>query len=138
MTWIEPKTDWTENDYIVTENDNAYNRIVGNISYLKCLVDELFSGVTDFQVGEEKTHLSLIYAREMNDIENALEILNADTYRLDIGEKQLFKANGRTPLWTEFNRIENACLKLYKMLKAHKNALPRLSITLGGEKGMKV
>ena len=136
MGWIEPKTDWTENDYIVTENDNAYNRIVGNISYLKNLAEELFSEVTDFPVGEEKTFLSLIYAREMNDIENALEILNADTYGLDIGEKQLFKANGRTPLWTEFNRIETACLKLYKMLIAHKNALPRLSMTLGGEKGI--
>lgn len=138
MVWTEPKTDWMENDYIVTENDNAYNRIVGNIGYLKNLANELFSGVTDFPVGEEKTYLSLIYAREMNDIENALEILNADTYGLDIGEKQSYKANGRTPLWTEFNRIENACLKLYKMLTAHKNALPRLSITLGGEKGMKV
>ena len=138
MAWSKPKTDWKPTDYVVTSTENAYNRIIGNISFLKALADELFANLTEVDMGEEKTYLSMIYAREMNDIENALETLNLKTYGFDIGEKQTFRANGSTPLWSEFNRIESAILLLYNTMMAHKEALPRLSFTLGSQKGIKV
>lgn len=135
MAWIKPKTDWTADNFFNIED---YNRIIGNISYLKALASDLFAKLTDLSLGEEKTYLSTIYAREMNNIENALETLNLETYGLGIGEKQTFKANASTPLWSEFNRIESACLLLYNTMTAHKNALPRLAFTLGGQKGIRV
>lgn len=135
MAWIKPKTDWTAGDYF---NSKDYNRIIGNISFLRVLADELFTRLTDLSMGEEKTYLSLLYAREINNIENALETLNLETYGLGIGEKQIFKANGSTPLWSEYNRIESASLLLYETMTAHKNALPRLAFRLGGQKGLKV
>lgn len=135
MAWIEPKTDWISSDYFNAED---YNRIVGNISYLKALADELFSNLTNLSMGEEKTHLSLIYAREMNNIESSLETLNLETYDLNIGETTEYRANGSTPLYSEFNRIESAILLLYNTMNSHKEALPRLSFTLGGQKGIKV
>lgn len=133
--WIEPKTDWAENDYFNAED---YNRIIGNITYLKAYLDDLFNDLTNISLGDEKTVQSLIYAREMNAIEQALETLNLDTYSLDIGEKQTYKANKATPLFSEFNRIENAILKLYKTMVAHKAALPGLAFVLGRQKGIKV
>lgn len=133
--WIEPKTDWAENDYF---NASDYNRIIGNIAYLKAYLDGLFASLTNVSLGEEKTYLSLIYAREMNDIEQALEKLNSETYRFDIGETQTYRANKPTPLWSEFNRIESAILLLYNTMIVHKKNLPRLAFTLGGQKGVKV
>ena len=50
----------------------------------------------------------------------------------------LFRDNGPTPLWNEFNRIESAVILLYKTMVSHKNALKRLDFALGGEKGIKV
>lgn len=135
MAWTEPKTDWNveyRGDY------EDINRITGNIAYLKELASELFHEVTEISFGSQKTVTSMFYAREMNYIEETLDTLNLETYGLGIGEKQIYKTNGSTPLWSEFNRIESASLLLYNTLRAHKNSLPSLSITLGGEKGIKV
>ena len=135
MAWIEPKTDWISTDYFNIED---YNRIIGNIRYLKALSEALFKSFDTLSMGEEKTYVSMIYAREMNAIESNLEIINTNTYSFDIGETQTFQANKSTPLWSEFNRIESACLLLYNTMIAHKNALPRLAFTLGGQKGIRV
>lgn len=135
MAWIEPKTDWTSSDFFNAED---YNRIIGNINHLKTLAGDLFYGLSILSTSEEKTVMSLIYAREMNDIENALESLNMETYGLEIGDKQTFKANGSTPLWSEFNRIESAILLLYNTMVVHKDNLPRLAFRLGNQKGIRV
>lgn len=135
MAWIEPKTDWMENDYF---NASDYNRIIGNTTYLKTYLDDLFLNLTNVSLGEEKTYTSLFYAREMNAIENALEKLNLETYKFDIGETKEYKANGATPLWSEFNRIESAMLLLYKTMVVHREALPKLDFKLGRRKGIKV
>ena len=135
MAWIEPKTDWVASDYFNIED---YNRIIGNITHLKALADDLFLKLTNLSMGEEKNHLSLIYAREMNNIESSLETLNLETYDFNIGEKTEYRANGSTPLYSEFNRIESAILLLYKTMTSHKEALQRFAFILGGQKGIKV
>ena len=135
MAWIEPKTDWISTDYFNIED---YNRIIGNISYLKAFAEELFKSINTLDMGEEKTYVSMIYAREMNTIESNLATINFNTYNFNIGKTQTLQANKRTPLWSEFNRIESACLLLYRTLAAHKNALPRFAFTLGGQKGIRV
>ena len=83
MSWIEPKTDWTSSDYFNAED---YNRIIGNVIYLKAFSDTLFNSLTNVSLGEEKTKISLIYAREMNNIESSIDKLNFETYRLNIGD----------------------------------------------------
>lgn len=135
MAWIEPKTNW-----VSTEHFNAvdYNRIIGNIAYVKTLAEELFSQVTDVSMGEEKTYLSMIYAREMNVIESSVKTLNLETYRFAVGETKTYKANGSTPLWSDFNRIEGAILLLHNTMIAHKAALKKLEFRLGDQKGIKV
>ena len=74
----------------------------------------------------------------MNAIETALETLNLETYRFNIGEKEEYETNKATPLWTEFNRIESAILKLYDMMIAHERNRTRLAFTLGNQKGLRV
>lgn len=133
--WIEPKTDWTSNDYVNTVD---YNRIIGNIAYLKAYLDGLFADLTNVSLGEEKAVESLIYAREINAIEVALETLNLETYKFDIGERKEYMANRRTLDFNELNRIECAILLLYQTMVIHKENLPRLAFTLGGQKGIKV
>lgn len=132
--WLPPKIDWTENDYF---NAKDYNRIIGNMYFLRGYMDKLFLDLTDISRADDKTYESLIYAREINDIEQTLERLNLETYKFDIGETKTYKANKATPLWTEFNRIESAMLLLYKTMIAHKEALPRLAFKLGRQKGIK-
>lgn len=135
MEWIEPKTDWTANDAF---DHVAYNRVTGNISYLKAFADILFAHLTELSLETEKDNLSRIYARHMNDIENGLELFNAETYDLEIGETKSYKPNGNVPTYEEYNRIESACLRLYNELTVHKANLPRLAFTLGGQKGIRV
>lgn len=135
---IEGKTDWTAETPINSADGNGYNRIINNLKQLKAFADTLFNDLTDVSLGEEKDYLSLIYAREMNAIEDALETINLETANLEIGGKQIFRANGKTPIYTEYNRIESAILSLYKTLMSQKNALSRLSFRLGGQKGIRV
>ena len=135
MAWIEPKTNWESTDYFNIED---YNRIVGNLTYLKDLSLELFKDFTTEDMVGSKDYSSMIYAREINAIENNLETVNINTYNFDIGDTKEFYPNKATPLWSEFNRIESAMLLLHNTMLAHKNALPRLAFTLGGQKGLKV
>ena len=79
MEWINPKTDWSGSKNERFEYSD-YNRIVGNIAFLRQLADELFNGLSAIAEPTKKEVLQLFYAREMNDIENNLETLNAETY----------------------------------------------------------
>ena len=135
MAWIEPKTNWESTDYFNIED---YNRIVGNLTYLKDLSLELFKDFTTEDMVGSKDYSSMIYAREINAIENNLESVNINTYNFDIGDTKEFYPNKTTPLWSEFNRIESSMLLLHNTMLSHKNALPRLAFTLGGQKGLKV
>ena len=134
MAWIEPKTDWVATDYF---NATDYNRINGNVAHLKAYLATLFKEVEISLSEDEKSYLSLIYAREMNAIEDAVSALNNGSYGFTIGEKKTYRANGSTPTYEDFNRLENAILKLYEMAQVHKANLPRLALTLG-QKGIRV
>lgn len=135
MAWIEPKTDWSARDFF---NTTDYNRITGNMAYLKAYLDGLFIGLTNIPTAEEKNVKSFIYAREINTIETALEQINLETYGFDIGEAKEYMANTRTIDFVELNRIESAILLLYRQMVNHKENLTRLAFTLGGQKGIKV
>lgn len=135
-TWQTPKTNWSSKDYF---NAADYNRIIGNISYLrKYMITYLFVELSEISLGNSKNYTSYIYAEEINQIESSLEKLNLETYGLDIGTKQTYKTNGQTPLWIEFNRIESAILMLYSTMTVHKMNKHRLALQLGGDKGIKV
>lgn len=133
--WIEPKTDWTASDYFNAED---YNRIIGNLVYLRAYLGSLFNSLTNVSLGEEKSVESLIYAREINAIEQTLEILNKETYRLAIGETKEYFTNQKTIDYVELNRIEKSILALLQKVVNHKENLTKIAFTLGNQKGIKV
>lgn len=89
-------------------------------------------------IDRNKKQSSLIYAREINNIEKNIETINLKTYQFDIGDTKEYLPNTRTIDYVELNRIESAILMLYETMVAHKNALSRLAFKLGGQKGIKV
>lgn len=133
--WIEPKTDWKSTDRVNTVD---YNRIIGNLDYLKAYFDTFFKDLTEVSLGEEKAVESLIYAREINAIEVALETLNAETFNFNIGETKEYMANRRTLDFNELNRIERALFLLHQTMVIQRENVVRLAIKLGGQKGFKV
>lgn len=135
MAWTEPKTNWTKDDFFNIED---YRRITNNIMYLKDFLDSLFYGLSDMQSMSEKNISEPIYAREINDIENNIELLNIETYKLEIGETKEYFPNQRTMDFNELNRIEKAMFDIYTKMKKHKELLTRLSFRLGNQKGLKV
>lgn len=135
MAWTEPKTNWTKDDFFNIED---YRRITNNIMYLKDFLDSLFYGLSDLQLMSEKNISEPIYAREINDIENNIELLNMETYKLEIGDTKEYFPNQRTMDFNELNRIEKAMFDIYTKMKKHKELLTRLSFRLGNQKGLKV
>ena len=135
MAWIEPKTNWEAADYFNAED---YNRMLGNLAYLKEFSCALVKNFEILDMGAEKTYSDFIYARELNVLEDNLETINLKTYAMNIGEKVVYRDNGNTPLYSEFNRMENAMKKIYEEMSLQKANLSKLAFRLRGQKGIRV
>lgn len=136
MAWQTPRTNYKSTDYL---NYADYNRIVGNLDYLKTEISAFINDVDGYvQLDTNKNVNSILLSEEMNSIENNLEALNLTSYNLNIGIKASYTINGSTPLYSEFNRIESASLRLYNTLKGHIDSIPHLAIRLGGDKTFNV
>jgi hypothetical protein len=137
MEWIEPKTDWDITDYF---NIDDYGRIVNNIAYLKEYAKTILLNLENVEFSEnivnDKTYTSMIYASEINAIEDKLEELNLKTYAVNIGEKKTYYPNEKTMNYDDLNRIETACLNIFKTISSHINEIQRFPFTLGGQKGI--
>jgi hypothetical protein len=137
MEWIEPKTDWDITDYF---NIDDYGRIVNNIAYLKEYAKTILLNLENVEFSEnivnDKTYSSMIYASEINAIEDKLEELNLKTYAVNIGEKKTYYPNEKTMNYDDLNRIETACLNIFKTISSHINEIQRFPFTLGGQKGI--
>lgn len=140
MEWITPKTDWDSADFFNIED---YGRIINNIAYLKVFAKEVLIlelANVDFSedIVNDKTYSSMIYASEINAIEDKLEELNQKTYSINIGDKKVYYPNEKTMNYDDLNRMETACLNIYKTLVSQINGIDRLSFTLGGQKGIRL
>lgn len=132
--WTTPKTDWTEDSFI---NAVDYNRISENLLFLRDLASELFAS-PQFKTMDEKTVYELIYADEMNAIEDNLTALNLGTWGYDIGEQETYVDNGSMPISFELNRIESAMLRIKTELDYQIATLPILSFVLGNMRGIQI
>lgn len=135
LNWIEPKTDWTDNDRFDAPN---YNRIKNNLAYLHEFAEELYKKFNVGDMGSDKDYSSFYYADEINTLADNLEIINSNTYPLDIGEKTLYMPNQAFIGWQDLNRIESACLRMYELLQIQKANLTKLPFRLGNMKGVKI
>ena len=115
--WIEPKTDWTLKDYF---NVADWDRIRGNYEYLKDIAKNYFEHF-ELDPTENKTVTSWLLASDLNRLEQNLEKLNTLTENMDLGETKVFVAGGKSIDYVELNRIERACLYLYRRIHRQAN-----------------
>ena len=132
MSWITPKTDWTGNDAVSYSN---YNRIKNNLNYLKELANELYLPFSIEDMGADKNKTSHYYASEFNAFENNLTTINDSIYSLEIGTEKTFVDGGKFIDYTELNRIESACLNIYKLLTKQKESISTLPFVCGSAIG---
>lgn len=127
MAWQTPKTDWVSTDFF---NIQDWNRIRGNIQYIKELCDRLYDYFTINGI-EEKTYSSMLYAKEINALEEDIYKINMNTYSVSANEQKSWAANMKAPSYEDFNRWERMTLKLKQSLEGQMDSLPRLSFILG-------
>ena len=136
MSWITPKTNWkhisdTEGDFFMTDD---YNRIKGNINYLRELSSKVFKTVSIADMGPDKEEHEWPYADEINKLSDNLEVIVANTYPIDIGQKVVYEDGGPFIDFEELNRIESACLRIYDNLNRIKAGKYRLSFRFGARR----
>ena len=122
MAWTTPKTDW----YGATDADGVYigdrfnaadfNRIKNNLDYLRELAIKMYEEFSLVSLGQDRVPGDYFYADEINQFEENLVTLNANTLQRNYGSAPVYNANGNTMDFTELNRLEGAILDLYDRL----------------------
>lgn len=127
--WKEPKTNWSAADFV---NADDYNRIKNNLAVIRDLAVELYPSF-DIIVNPDKGVEDYAYADEVNQLEENLETIRNRTIPvLQIGDKMTFYDNQPYIKYDELNRLESACLLLYRNLIGQAAGRQRLEFTLGG------
>lgn len=127
MSWTEPKTDWTENDYFNIED---YNRIKNNIAYLVEKISYVVIPVDGTDMGEDVTSTLAVWkSDQFNAFENNMD--KVVTAMGDEFDKRRYFPNGAFINADSLNRIEQACLDTYKAVKSQTTCLTRLDFRLG-------
>lgn len=127
MSWIEPKTNWTENDYFNIED---YNRIKNNIDYLMKEVGYVVKPVDGTDMGEDVTSTLVVWkSDQFNAFENNMD--KVVTAMGDEFDTRRYFPNGAFINADSLNRIEQACLDTYTGVKKQETCLTRLDFRLG-------
>lgn len=122
MAWETPKTDWhgsSDSDGVYTgDRFNAvdFNRIKNNLDYLRELAIKLYEEFSIVSLGNDRTPADYFYADEINQLEENLKTVNANSLRRSYGNAPTYVDNGNTMDFVELNRLEGAILDLYDRL----------------------
>lgn len=129
--WQNPKTDWQANDDVLCSD---YNRIKGNLLFLKELALKVYFPFKFEEMGADKTEEEYPYADEINLLADNLELLAAGSYHVDVGTKTIYEDNGPYIAYEDLNRIEGAILILYDNINRIKADKGRLAFRLGARR----
>ena len=77
---------------------------------------KLYDEFSLVSLGQDRVPGDYFYADEINQLEENLVTLNANTLRRNYGAAPVYNANGNTMDFTELNRLERAILDLYDRL----------------------
>lgn len=120
--WQTPKTDWTgtttsSGEYVGDRFNAAdFNRIKNNLDFLRELAIKLYEEFSIVSLGDDRTPKDYFYADEINQLEENLNTINANTLKRQYGVTPSYIANGLTMDFIELNRLEGAILDLYDRL----------------------
>lgn len=140
--WQTPKTDWhgstdSEGNYSGDRfNAVDFNRIKNNLDYLRELAIQMYDNFTTFSLGDDRTESDYFYADEINEMEENLKIINANTLKRSYGNAPTYIDNGNTMDYKELNRLEGAILDLYNKLTNQHDGRRTLTFNFGLKGGV--
>lgn len=142
MAWTTPKTNW----YGSTDSEGVYsgdrfnaadfNRIKNNLAYLRDLAVTLYTEFTIVSLGNDRSVGDFFYADEINQLEQNLVTINANTLKRSYGSAPTYSANGKTMNYQELNRLESAILDLYDRLTNQHDGRRTLTWNFGLKGGL--
>lgn len=139
MTWETPKTDWhgsSDSEGVYTgDRFNAadFNRIKNNLDYLRELAIKLYDEFSVVSLGADRTPADYFYADEINQLEENLNTVNANTLKRSYGVAPTYVDNGNTMGFVELNRLESAILDLYNKLCNQRDGRRKLTFMFGAK-----
>lgn len=134
--WQTPKTDWVSTDRFNIED---YNRIKNNLLYVWEQAQLIWGGFEIADMGEDITSYSAYWDVDVfNAFESNIDTINEHMLSQDYGIRQTFYENGPFIKWDELNRIEEAVLKMKRIVDGRKASLVRLAFRLGAPNGLKL
>ena len=142
MAWTTPKPDWygttDENGVYSGDRFNAtdFNRIKNNLAYLRDLAITMYAEFSIVSLGSDRTTSSYFYADEINQLEQNLVTINANTLKRSYGSAPTYSANGKTMNYQELNRLESAILDLYDRLTNQHDGRRTLTWNFGLKGGL--
>lgn len=142
MAWTTPKTNWyganDESGVYHGDRFNAvdFNRIKNNLAYLRELAIMMYAEFSIVSLGADRTTSSYFYADEINQLEQNLVAINANTLKRSYGSSPTYNDNGKTMDFRELNRLEGAILDLYDKLTNQSNGRRTLEWNFGMKGGL--
>lgn len=121
-SWTTPKTDWygyTDGDGIYHGdrfNTEDFNRIKNNLAYLREIAVAMYQEFSINDLGDDRSKDQYFYADEINQLEENISLIAANTFKPDVGEAPLYTANGKIFDYNQLNRIESLILDLFNQL----------------------
>ena len=122
MAWETPKTDWygavDENGVYSGDRFNAadFNRIKNNLAYLRDLAVQVYAEFDIVSLSNDRTPKDYFYADEINQLEENLNTINANSLKRSYGSTPTYNENGNTMDYDELKRLKGAILDLYDCL----------------------
>ena len=139
MAWSTPKTNW-----IVTDRFNItdYNRIKNNIAWLHDKAEKLLKHDIDYNdMGADVSgYTGYRTAKQFNDFEQNVDIVNEEVFPRDLGETKTFYPNGAFIDYNELNRLESATVTIREDVDGLEAGISdkHLAFTLGQYNSIKV
>lgn len=140
MAWSTPKTDWSgefvDGVYVGDKfNATDFNRIKNNLDALRDLAITLFEEFNIVSVGDDKSVEDYFYADEINQLEENLNTINANTLQLSYGTAPIYCDNGNIMDYNELNRLEGAIFDLYDKITNKGKGRRTLQFNFGFKEG---
>lgn len=134
MSWITPKTDWSETS---RWDKDDINRIQDNLMFLQDYSALMFKPPSYARMRLNLSYTDNIYASDLNKITQNVIALNSATFQLTIPDFPTFVPNGHSPTYEYWNGVENVLYRIKLKLDTCVSALNRLPVTLGNTKGVR-
>ena len=121
--WEEPKTNWhgetDQNGKYIGDRFNAsdFNRIKNNIQHLRDIAIILYNTFDITSLGRDRTPVDYFYADEINQLWKNLNTINEKTFKINYTDIPLYEDEKRTMHYRELNKLEEAIMELYNLLK---------------------